>query len=169
MQEGGYGHLYTERNESAALSRRIWRPHRGSRSKPSRHARGQFSVTGGVVRVGPHASDRGILAQETEGQWGRSWGGWQSCSDSMCTVRRSLFTGWKMNLTTGPHIVSGTARREGDVWLVCGPHWQHQEPCIYCAWTWATQGELVRWAEAQGLGPTQICFLFFCFLFSKFT
>jgi hypothetical protein len=43
----------------------------------------------------------------------------------MCTVRRSLFTGWKMNLTTGPHIVSGTTRREGDVWLVCEPHWQH--------------------------------------------
>jgi hypothetical protein len=108
-----------------ALSRRIWRPHRGSRSKPSRHARGQFSVKGAVVRVGPHASDRGILAQETEGQWGRSWGGGQSCSDSMRAVRRSLFTEWKMNLTTGPHIVSGTTRREGDVWLVCGPHWQH--------------------------------------------
>jgi hypothetical protein len=88
---------------SRELSRGIWRPHRGSRSKPPRHARGQFTGKGGVVHVSPHASDRGIHAQETEGQWGWSWGGGQSCPDSTRAVRRSLFTGWKMNLTTGPH------------------------------------------------------------------
>jgi hypothetical protein len=62
--------------------------------------------------------------RKQKGQWGWSWGGRQSCLDSTRAIQRSLFTGWKMNLTTGPHIVSGTARREGDVWLVCGPHWQ---------------------------------------------
>jgi hypothetical protein len=91
--------------------------------------------------------------------------GGQSYPDSTRAVQRSLFTGWKMNLTSGPHIVSGTARREGDVWLVCGPHWQHLEPCTYRAWTWATQGELVRWAEAHGESRSKIPFIIFFLLF----
>jgi hypothetical protein len=45
------------------------------------------------------------------------------------------------------------------------PHWQHLEPCTYRAWTWATQGELVRWAEAQGESRPKIPFIIFFLLF----